>query len=349
MPPTHDVEPPRLQGSEQPLAARYDCALLDLDGVVYVGGEPIVGAPEALAGARAEGMTLAFVTNNASRPPAEVARRLTSMGVPARADQVVTSAQAAAHEVASRVAAGSRVLVVGGDGLVEALQERGLIPVASSDDDPAAVLQGFGADVGWRHLADAAVAIRAGAVWIASNTDLTIPTRRGPAPGNGSLVNAVAAAVGHRPAAVAGKPFRPLFDETVERVGSRHPIVVGDRLDTDILGARSYGADSLLVMTGVTDLPALCTAPPDQRPTYVAWTLHGLLTSHEAPDGRNGSWSLGGWSVSARAGYVRVEESGAHRDDGLRTVVSACWAARDAAGECELHLDDVAQALGQVR
>lgn len=349
MPPTRDAPPPRLRRSEQPLVTRYDCALLDLDGVVYVGGDPIDGAPEVLADARAQGMALAFVTNNASRPPVEVAQRLSAMGVPANASQVVTSAQAAASEVANRVPVGSRVLVVGGTGLVAALEERGLVPVASSDDGPAAVIQGFGPDVSWRHLADAAVAIRAGAVWIASNTDQTVPTPRGLAPGNGSLVNAVAAAVGFRPAAVAGKPFRPLFHETVERVASTRPLVVGDRLDTDIEGARSFGADSLLVMTGVTDLQVLCAAGPEQRPTYVAWTLGGLLTSHPAPSANDGSWSLGGWSVCVRDANVRVEASGPDRDDGLRAVVSACWAARDADADRELDLGDVAAALSQLR
>ena len=137
-----------------------------------------------------------------------------------------------------------------------------------------------------RRLAEATYAIRAGAFWVASNTDLTVPTARGVAPGNGSLVNVIAGVLGRPPDLVAGKPFRPLFDETVIRISSRRPIVVGDRLDTDIEGARNCEADSLLVMTGVTDVDQLCHAGPHQRPDFVSWSLAGLLTGHRLPQQR---------------------------------------------------------------
>ncbi len=345
------ASPPGLRVSPEPLTITYDCALLDLDGVVYVGSQAIDGVADVLAQANAQGMSLAFVTNNASRPPAEIADQLTGMGIAAGPQDVVTSAQAAATEVASRVAPGSRVMVVGGEGLVSALAERGLVAVESSRDDPAAVLQGFGADVSWRDLADAAVAIRAGAIWIASNTDLTIPTSSGPAPGNGALVNAVAAAVGRRPAAVAGKPYRPLFDESIARVGCSRPIVVGDRLDTDIEGASRVNADSLVVMTGVTDLEALCSAPPHQRPTYVAWTLRGLLTPHPVPTRSSSGeqWSLGGWSVSMRDQAVQVTSRGPGYDDGLRAVVAACWSLLDADPLRKPCLDAAERAFAELR
>src|SRR5215467_9467198 len=133
----------RLLASEEPLARRYDVALLDLDGVVYIGADEVPGAAAALAAARREGMRLAFVTNNASRPPRTVAAHLSGLGIPATASEVITSAQAAAHHLAERLPAGSRVLVVGTTGLVEALTERGLVPVSTADDDPAAVVQGY--------------------------------------------------------------------------------------------------------------------------------------------------------------------------------------------------------------
>ncbi len=229
--------PATLQSSSEPLTARYDCAMLDLDGVVYRGPDAIEGVPDLLRRARDEGMTLAFVTNNAARTPASVAAHLSELGVEAAAADVVTSAQAAAREVANRVPAGAAVLVVGGEGLEVALRERGLVPVSGAADSPVAVVQGFHPDVGWRQLAEAAYALAGGVPWVASNLDLTVPTARGIAPGNGALVAAVSTAAGRQPDVVAGKPFRPLFDETLLRIGSERPIVVGDRLDTDIEGA----------------------------------------------------------------------------------------------------------------
>ncbi len=351
MPATDGAGPgPALLTSHEPLTARYDCALLDLDGVVYVDDEAVPDVPAVLAAARDRGLTLAFVTNNASRTPESVAARLRDLGVPAEPSDVVTSAQAAARELLHLVPLGSRVLVLGDVGLVTAVEERGFRAVFSSADDPAAVVQGFGPEVNWRELAGAAAAIRNGAIWVATNTDLTIPTKDGPAPGNGALVEALATAVGAGPAVVAGKPFRPLFDESVERVGGKHPLVVGDRLDTDIEGARNSGADSLLVMTGVTDLEAAGRAQPAERPTYVAWTLHGLLTSHVSPQRlEDGRWSLGRWSARVDDEILRFDTVGADRDEGLRVFVATAWAAWDADPNHQLRLDaaiDTLQSIG---
>jgi HAD superfamily hydrolase (TIGR01450 family) len=289
-------------------------------------------------------MTLAFVTNNASRPAPEVGAHLRELGIPADDHDVVTSAQAAAREIRDRCGEGARVLVVGGDGLVWALRERGLEPVTSRAENPVAVVQGFHPSVGWHQLAEGAAAIRAGAIWVASNLDLTFPTPDGPAPGNGALVNAVGAAVGREPDVVAGKPYRPLFDETVRRVGSQRPLVVGDRLDTDIEGAVRAEVDSLLVMTGVTDVLTLLQAVPEQRSTYVAWTMEGLFAPHAAPQRRDGgAWVLDGWTARVQEGRVRVQaeaeaESAAEgndrgRDAALRVAVVAAWAWQDERGE----------------
>jgi glycerol 3-phosphatase-2 len=314
-----------LRASGAPLPAVYDCAMLDLDGVVYRGGTAIDGVSDLLERVRNAGMKLAFVTNNAARTPEAVAAQLRELGVQAETTDVVTSAQAAAREVSTRVEKGSAVLVVGGEGLDVALRELGLRPVHSAADSPSAVVQGFHPDVGWRQLAEASYVVTSGVPWVASNLDLTIPTADGIAPGNGTLVGAVASAVGHAPDVVAGKPHRPLFDETITRIGAEHPIVVGDRLDTDIEGANTCGAHSLLVMTGVTDLAALCRAGAEQRPTYVAWTLGGLLAEHAAPARREDSWQLGGWSVTVHDAALEVETTGADRNAGLRAVVSAAW------------------------
>jgi glycerol-1-phosphatase len=316
----------RLKSSDVPLTAAYDCAMLDLDGVVYVGAQAVDGVPERLAEARRGGMTLAFVTNNAARTSTEVAQQLRGLGVAARDSDVVTSAQAAATLLAGRLPAGSRVLVVGGGGLDSALTEHGLVPVSSADDEPAAVAQGFHPSVGWRLLAEGSFAIARGLPWIASNLDRTVPTARGIAPGNGSLVDAIANAVGRRPDAVAGKPYRPLFDETVKRTGSERPLVVGDRLDTDIEGAVNCGADSLLVMTGVTSAADLCHAPARRRPDYVAATMEGLLSAHPAPQPIGpAARELGGWQVAVVDASVQIDARGVDPDDALRAAAEASW------------------------
>ncbi|MGH3385392.1 MAG: HAD-IIA family hydrolase [Nocardioidaceae bacterium] len=322
-----------LARSDRPLCEVYDTGMFDLDGVVYVGRHAVPGAPEWMAEAAAAGMHLAFVTNNASRPPRVVAAHLRELGVPARDTDVVTSAQATARLVKGLVPAGAAVLVVGGDGLVEALAEHGLRSVDTLDAGAEAVVQGFGREVGWRGLAEAVAAVDAGLPWVASNLDLTIPTPRGRAPGNGQLVEVVARTTGHRPL-VAGKPERPLFDETVRRVGGQRPLVIGDRLDTDIEGASRSGLDSLLVLTGVTGVAELAAAAPTQRPTYLSHDLAGLLASHPAaePGGDGGRWCCGSWEAYVDQDgnpHLRADDGSPAGDDALRALVAACWAHQD--------------------
>jgi HAD superfamily hydrolase (TIGR01450 family) len=271
-----------LGGCAEPLCTAYDVALLDLDGVVYRGDAAVPGAATAVAAARAAGMRFAFVTNNASRTPDAVAARLAVAGVPAEPGEVATSAQAAASLLRTLVDPGARILVTGGGGLRVAVAEAGFAVVASAADAPAAVVQGYADDLGYADLAEAALAVRSGAVWVATNLDATIPTARGELPGNGALVALVATATGRRPDAAAGKPERALHDESVRRSAARHPIVVGDRLDTDIEGANRAGCDSLLVLTGVAGEADLLAAPPERRPTYVGADLGALLRAHPA-------------------------------------------------------------------
>ncbi len=312
-----------LAGCPQPLSSAHDTALLDLDGVVYAGGEAIPGAPEALAAARAAGMSLAYVTNNAARTPETVAAHLSDLGVPARPDEVVTSAQAAARLVADKVPTGSRVLVVGGEGLRRALTERGLQPVDTALQDPVAVVQGYAPDVSWRDLAEGAYAVARGVPWVATNTDRTIPTARGIAPGNGTLVAAVAAATGRVPE-VAGKPELPLHAEAVCRTRARRPLVVGDRLDTDIEGAVRAGTDSLLVLTGVTTATDLVLAPPHQRPAYVSVGLDGLLRAHPVTHLRAGTATVGPWRATVKGERLVMDGCGDPLD-GLRAAAAAVW------------------------
>lgn len=316
--------------SDQPLASRHDTALVDLDGVVYVGPDAVPGAVEGLAAARDKGMRVAFVTNNASRTPDAVAAHLRDLGLPATAEDVVTSAQAAARMVAERVAAGSAVLVVGGEGLEVALAEHGLRAVRSADDEPAAVVQGFAKDVGWVQLAEGALTVARGVPWIASNLDRTLPTARGLAPGNGALVDAITAATGARPE-VAGKPELPLHQEAVRRTGSRSPLVVGDRLDTDIEGAHAIDVPSLLVLTGVSWLPDLAAAAPELRPTYISPTLEGLFEPHPVPTTSEAGVKLNGWTATVEDGRLGVTGQGSDAD-WWRVAVTACWRHLDETG-----------------
>jgi HAD superfamily hydrolase (TIGR01450 family) len=261
----------------QPLAAVHDVALLDLDGVVYVGESAVPHAAGSLDEALARhGMRSAFVTNNASRTPAVVGAHLRALGVHAADSEVVTSAQAGARVLAGWLPPGARVLAGGGPGVAWALEERGLVPVHSADDDPAAVIQGYGPDVSWRELAEASLAISRGLPWVATNLDRTIPSPRGRVLGNGSMVAALRHATGVDPV-VAGKPEPPLMLESVERTGARRPLVVGDRLDTDIEGATRSGIPALLVLTGVTDWHDVLGVEPHLRPSYLAADLRGLL------------------------------------------------------------------------
>ncbi|MFI5944525.1 HAD hydrolase-like protein [Streptomyces uncialis] len=345
----------RPEGSARALNEAYDTALLDLDGVVYAGGNAIAYAVASLETARDAGMRLAYVTNNALRTPDAVAAHLTELGIPTGAGEVITSAQAVARLISEEVPAGARVLVIGGEGLRVALRERGLTPVESADDDPAAVVQGFGGpELPWGRFAEAAYAVARGVPWYASNTDLTIPSGRGIAPGNGAAVEVVRIATGAEPR-VAGKPLPPMHRETILRTGARRPLVVGDRLDTDIEGAFNGDVDSLLVLTGVTDGAGLLAAPPQHRPTYVDADLRGLLTGQpevvpgEAPAGVEGAagpvFRCGGWIAWAGPDRLEVAEQGSGKTlDGLRALCAAAWTAAGD-GVCEL---DGGKALARI-
>jgi HAD superfamily hydrolase (TIGR01450 family) len=303
--------------------------------VVYLGGAAIPGAAEALRKADAAGMRLAYVTNNAFRTPAAIAALLTSLGVAAAAEDIVTSAQAAARLLAERLPAGAPVLVIGGSGLRMAVRERGLRPVSTAADEPRAVVQGYSPDISYSLLAEGGLAVAAGALFVASNGDLTLPSRRGAQPGNGSLVQVVATATGVRPL-VAGKPEPPLHRESVLRTGAENPLVVGDRLDTDIEGAVNAGYDSLLVMTGVTALRQLVEAAPQMRPTYVGADLGSLGRDHPPVHQDGDVFRCGGWEARVEDGRVSVSGSGAP-DCWWRAVASAAWEARDADGAVDVE------------
>lgn len=253
----------------------YDALLLDLDGTVYRGEEPVPGADRAVDAARRNSVKVRFVTNNASRGPDEVASHLTRIGIAATPEEVSTSAQAAASVLAQKLQPGTTVLVVGSDALVHEVALKNLATTRVHSDAVQAVVQGLSKDIGWRDLAEACVAIRAGALWVACNVDPTLPTERGPLPGNGALVAALRAATASEPL-VAGKPATPLMDEAQRSADAHRPLVVGDRLDTDIAGAVNAGLDSLLVFSGVSSPQELLDAPESMRPTHVGHDIEAV-------------------------------------------------------------------------
>ncbi|WP_194395727.1 HAD-IIA family hydrolase [Microbacterium atlanticum] len=305
-----------------------DVVLADLDGVVYAGAGALPHAVESLNRAR-DGRVLAYITNNASRTDASVAAHLSELGLATAPGDVVTSPQAAMRLLAERIAPGSTVLVVGGDGLVVEVEKAGFVVTRSADDDPAAVVQGFAPEVGWLQLAEAAFALKTpedegGIPWVATNTDWTIPQSRGVAPGNGTLVSAVHTAVG-RLATVAGKPEAPIFHEAVARFGARHPLFLGDRLDTDILGANRAGIASALVLTGIDRPKHVLAAPEGSRPTYILGDLRELHQPYPEVDVKDGIAKVRDARVAIDGADVRIISAGDRPIDLVRAGAAAIW------------------------
>ncbi|MEU4290605.1 HAD-IIA family hydrolase [Kribbella sp. NPDC026596] len=308
--------------------ASYRGVICDLDGVVYRGPHAVPGAVPSLNSMIADQVPVVFATNNASRPPAAAATHLRELGLSDEGWSVVTSAQAAAAYLTDRLGPGARVLAVGGSGVTEALGEVGLKPVRVdelADGQPVeAVVQGAGLEVTWRDLAEVGYLAQAGALWVATNLDATIPTARGLAPGNGAFVGAVRATTPVSPY-VTGKPGTALFDLACSRLGCdpSDTIMVGDRLDTDIVGARSAGVDSMFVLGGASSLRDLAFAEDDARPTYFAFDLSGLLQPglRRRPEPDDAVTISPEGVVSVRRTVTR------HRL--LQAVVSTAWHARD--------------------
>ena len=305
-----------------------DVVLADLDGVVYAGAGALPHAVESLNRAR-DGRVLAYITNNASRTDASVAAHLSELGLRTAARDVVTSPQAAMRLLSTRIPAGSTVLVVGGDGLVVEVEKAGFAVTRSADDAPAAVVQGFAPEVGWTQLAEAAFALKVpeedgGIPWIATNTDWTIPQSRGIAPGNGTLVSAVHTAVG-RLATVAGKPEVPIFEEAVSRFDARHPLFLGDRLDTDILGATRAGIASALVLTGIDRPKHVLAAPEGSRPTYILGDLRELHEPYPNVAVADGVATVRGATVAIDGPDVRIVSEGDRPIDLVRAGAAAIW------------------------
>ncbi len=311
----------RVEDSE-PLVARYRGIVSDLDGVVYRGPEAISSAVTALIAARSR-MPVVYATNNASRTAATISAQLEATGLPVSPRDVVTSAVAGAALLAERLPPGSPVLAVGGEGVLEALRAHGLSPRRTAESDVVAVLQGYGARVTAGDLAEASLAVAAGAQWVATNLDRTLPIDRGTIPGNGTLVAAVAEASGRDPM-VVGKPFPPLYELAARVLGTapEHTLAIGDRLETDIAGAEAAEMDSVWVLTGVHGLSDL--AESSATPTYALLDLSGLHLPYPAVRREGDRWHCGPVRVGCSSGGLDVHaDSSASKEELRRWVLPA--------------------------
>lgn len=318
----------------QRLVDTVDGVLFDLDGVVYRGDNAVGHAVESI---QELDSPVGYITNNASRSGEHVANHLRFLGLATGPEDVTTSAQTAANLIKEEYSSKVRVLMIGGAGLHHALVQAGLTVVTSADDSPDVVVQGTSQDLTWQDLAEAVYAINAGAQYVATNLDATMPTERGIALGNGALVQAVIHATGVSPAHAAGKPDPEIFFHAAQRGGMSRPLVVGDRLDTDIAGARAAGFASLAVLTGVSGVRDIILAEPSQRPDYVAADLRGLLMPHQAPQHTSRGWecgevcariSHGEITVETPSGTINLSEEGKSVKltiDGVRAACAAAW------------------------
>lgn len=328
--------PSDLHGSRKPLVETADVLLVDLDGVCYTGSRDVPKAAEGLAMVRKIGLKVQFLTNNASRTPQQVADKLRSHQIVAEEGEVMTAAMDAVDILNHKIDPESKVLVVGTQALADTVAEAGFTVVTEASEQPVAVIQGYGPNVGWEQMSQAAYAINNGALFIATNLDATLPTEQGFALGNGSLVAAVEHATGQKPFA-AGKPFAGIYRKAAGRAQATKPLAVGDRLDTDIAGAVAADMLSLHVLTGVSDAKAVALAHPDRRPSYLGLDLTDLMRPHPGPVHQ----PTGAWTSGESAGFMVAEDGRVLRDgqpvdngavlslEDYRALVAAVWEARD--------------------
>ncbi|WP_338570804.1 HAD-IIA family hydrolase [Arachnia propionica] len=310
-----------------PLVSSYDAALFDLDGVIYLGPNAIDGVAGSLTQLRERGIRLGFVTNNAARTPTAVAEHLRQLGIRAEDSDVVNSTQAMVRMLRKELPTKAKVLVVGTDALAAQLADGGFVPVSTLEENPVAVVQGYHPQLPWALLELGAIAIQKGAAWYATNPDQTRPTERGILPGCGAQVDLIADCVGFRPS-MAGKPFRPLLDETVLRLAAKRPVFVGDRIDTDIIGAGNVGMDSLFVFTGAHGKYDLAAADPIGRPTHIGYDISALLApAREVETIGNGfrCRDAEAWIIDGRVVTDIVPEKLEGQLDLLWCVLNAVW------------------------
>ncbi|TMK84970.1 MAG: HAD-IIA family hydrolase [Actinobacteria bacterium] len=256
------------------LAQRYDALFLDLDGVLYRGDRAVPAAPRVVRDLRERHVRIVFLTNNSARMPEQVAEKLLGLGIEAEPEEVLTSALATAAMLRRGGRPGQTAFVIGERGVREALSQAGVELLDGEPERSDLVVVGWDRSADYAKLRTASLLVQRGARLIATNDDAAYPAPDGLWPGAGALLAAVITTTGASPT-IVGKPARPLFEAAAEAVGAAHPLVVGDRIETDIAGASAMGWDSLLVLSGAADRPDLLTA--DVLPTYVAPDLTALL------------------------------------------------------------------------
>lgn len=331
-----------LKSTDKPIAETYRLALLDLDGVVYRGKNPVEYAAESIRQAESVGMSIEYTTNNSSRFQRVVADQLRGFDLNVEPHQVITSSVVAARMVARHVPAGAKVLVLGAQYLREEVARQGLVVVDGAADDPAAVIQGWYPDMRWQEMAEVSFAVERGATYFVTNRDLTIPRELGIAPGCGSMIQAVINATGVEPVASAGKPESAMYDEArllaagndTEPVAKESCLAIGDRLDTDIEAGNRGGYDSLAVLTGVTNPHELMLAPAHLRPTYIVKDLRGLMDVMPAAQQlADGSWTCSDAVASLDETSETLSVNDTTSMNALRAACALMWSYADQGGD----------------
>lgn len=330
-----------LKGTDSPVSQAYALALLDLDGVVYRGKNPVAHASTSIHKAESLGMTMEYTTNNSSRFQSVVAKQLRGFDLQVEDWQIITSSVVAARMVTRHTDPHDSVLVVGAPHLRDEVAKQGLHIVDEAQCNPHAVIQGWYPEMSWNELAQASFAVERGAEYFVTNRDLTIPRELGIAPGCGSMIQAVINATGVEPVASAGKPEPAMYDEArllaargdAQPVAKEQCLAIGDRLDTDIEAGNRGGYDSLAVLTGVTNPHELMLAPQRHRPTYIVQDLRGLNMPMAQPQPLDAqAWQCG--KASARvdihsSDVLKIDVSDVHDIDSLRAACCLVWDLRD--------------------
>lgn len=319
---------------QQPLWQQFDAVGFDLDGVIYRGAAVVPSAPETVAALRAAGVKVGFVTNNAGRAPSAVCAHLGRLGIAAQPIDVVTSAQATASLMASQLPTDALVMCLGSAALAAEITAVGLRCLPPGPEPVDAVCFGFEPSLTWADLNEGCFAVQRGATLYACNDDLSRPDDRGIAVGTGAVLAAMTAVLPGVVPEMGGKPARPLLEETKQRLQAVTPLFVGDRLDTDIAGASNAGWASLFVFTGAHGAADLLAAPINQRPTFIAQDVSGLLQPPRQAWPEAAVWHCGAAQAWAEpGGVVRVSGplgSGEQRLDALWAVAQAVWQQVDA-------------------
>lgn len=275
MTPAADEASPVDHRSPVKAGAVIDCVLFDLDGVVYHGPSPIPGAVEGIGFLHARSIPVNYVTNNATRTAEAVAEHITELGISTNADEVTTSAQVLADRLGTKFGPGAVVYLIGAAGLATALESAGLTVTRSLDDHPVAIAQGLDPDITYQRIVSACEAIESGIEWWATNPDYSMVGARSRVPGNGAFIDMLSRLTGATPT-IVGKPAPHMMEHAANRLSARRPLMVGDRLDTDIEGGNSAGFETALVLTGVHDIHDALYARPQLRPTFILPSLRGL-------------------------------------------------------------------------